>query len=266
VRKAFTLFFILSAGWLSNALASSLLNDAALQKMLLDEHIPEYHFQVIHTHPHDTHNFTEGLYFQNGLIYESTGLYGQSQLRMSELNTGKILKQYSLPQNFFGEGMTMLGNQIYQLTWREHAGLIYDPQTLIPQNQFSFAGEGWGLTARGNLLIMSNGSDVLSFIDPVHLKLTLTLKVRAGSKTIPYINELEYIDGMIYANVWPTSIILLISPENGKVQGWFSIQSLKPEHACLDCTANGIAYNEQDKVIYVTGKNWPVLYGIKLQI
>lgn len=239
-------------------------NELILKQILIDAHIPEYQYQIINTYYHDTRSFTEGLYFQDGLIYESTGLYGQSKLRKYELNNTKILKEYSLQKAYFGEGMTVLGEHLYQLTYREHIGFIYDKNSFQIKDKFSYPNEGWGLTTDDQQLIMSNGSDRLTFLDTLNMKVIRSLPVTACGKKISSLNELEYIDGMIYANVWPTSIIVIISPQNGNVQGWININALKPISSCFECVANGIAYNDKDKTVFVTGKNWPSLFAIKV--
>jgi len=241
-------------------------NENILKQLLIDAHIPQYQYQIIHTYPHDRNSFTEGLFFQNGYMYESSGLYGQSKIRMYTLNNTKPQKEYRLEHQYFGEGMTLLGDALYQLTYREHIGFIYDKNTLQLQNTFSYSTEGWGLTSNDGQLIMSNGSAILTFIDPHSMKPIRYLSVNAAGRTIHSLNELEYINGMIYANIWPTSIIVIISPENGNVRGWIDIHALKPKVSCLECVANGIAYNKDDNTLFVTGKNWPLLSAIKIYL
>ncbi len=237
-------------------------SEAKLIQKLQRANIPEYSWQILNTYPHDTSSFTEGLTFQDGFLYESTGLYGHSRLRKLDKNMN-VINEIKLTPNYFGEGMTLLNDNIYQLTYQEHAGFVYDKNTFASKNHFSYAGEGWGLTNDGKQLVMSNGSALLTWLDPINLKAQHQIQVKAGNTPIPSVNELEYIDNLIYANVWPTSIIIIITPQ-GSIKGWFNIKALKPAKACMDCVANGIAYDEQDKVIYVTGKNWPTLYAIKL--
>lgn len=236
----------------------------SLEHILLAAHVPQYKYEIINTYPHNKSNFTEGLTLNNGYLYESTGLYGKSKLQKIELNTGKVLQSYSLPLQYFGEGMTILGNQIYQLTYREKKSFVYDKTNFEVQKIFSYSGEGWGLTTNGQQLIMSNGSANLNFIDPQTFKVSRTLVVTVQNQKIQSLNELEYINGKIYANVWPTTIILIISPETGHVEGWFNIKALKPGCTSTDCVANGIAYNETDNTLLVTGKLWSYLYTIKI--
>lgn len=241
-------------------------NEGSLIQALRNAQIPEYQFEVLRIYPHDKRSFTQGLYFENGWIYESTGLYGRSAIKKIELSTGKTVKEQPLSGIYFGEGMTILNNEIYQITWKESTGFVYDKESFSVKKTFFHEKEGWGLTTDGQQLIMSNGTATLNFLDPINFQKTRTLIVNIGRLQIPMINELEYIDGMIYANIWQTSIIVIISPQDGKVQGWLNLSSnlaIKPP-GCFGCVANGIAYDEQEKVIYITGKNWPNLYSIKL--
>ncbi|MBX3709106.1 MAG: glutaminyl-peptide cyclotransferase [Gammaproteobacteria bacterium] len=245
---------------------SSITAQSSLEKILVSAHVPEYHYQIINTYPHNKNNFTEGLLLENGYLYESSGLYRKSRLQKIEVNSGKILQTHSLPPQYFAEGITIFGDQLYQLTYREQTGFIYDKNTFALQKTFHYTGQGWGLTTDNKQLIMSNGSATLSFIDPQTLKISHSLLVAAKDQPIQSLNELEYINGKIYANVWPTSIIIIISPENGRVEGWFNISALKPTSGCTsaDCVANGIAYNEMDDTLLVTGKLWSHLYAIKI--
>lgn len=241
---------------------------STLERTLINAKIPQYSFHIISTYPHDRRSFTEGLLLNNSYLYEGTGLYGQSKIRKVEMTTRKVVQEYSLSSHYFGEGITILGNQLYQLTYREHTGFVYDKNTFVLQKTFKYSTEGWGLTSDDKQLIMSNGSATISFIDPISLQKTRSIVVTVQDQKINSINELEYVAGKIYANVWPGSIILIISPENGKVEGWFDIQTLRPTSGCgsskTDCVANGIAYDEQNHNVIVTGKNWPYLYIIQL--
>jgi glutaminyl-peptide cyclotransferase len=239
-------------------------DDLILQQILSNAHIPEFHYQIINSYSHPINNFTEGLILRNGILYESIGLYGLSKLIKTDLNTGKILKEYLLPPQYFAEGITIQRDELIQLTYHEHTGFIYDINSFQLKKTFSYQSEGWGLTTNGKQLIMSNGSAALTFINPVTLKPIRSLLVTVNKNNINSLNALQFIDGMIYANIWPTSIIVIISPQNGKVAGWINIKALKPHSSCKECVANGIAYDEKNKVILVTGKNWPYLYAIKL--
>jgi len=196
-------------------------------------------------------------------MYESTGLYGKSRVFKTVLSTGEVVRKTPfLESRFFGEGMTVLNEDMYQLTWHEGKAFVYDKNSFAPKKNFLYAKQGWGLTSDGKYLIMSNGSATLAFRDPQSFKIVRTIPVTAGATQISSINELEYIEGMIYANIWPTSIIVIISPQTGEIQAWFSLKEKPP--ACADCVANGIAWNQQENLIYVTGKYWPNLYAIRI--
>lgn len=238
--------------------------ESQLEQLLVNAHIPEYHYQIISSYPHDKHSFTEGLVLANDYIYESSGLYGQSTLRKIQMNTGKILKEYSLPPHYFAEGITLLEDQIYQLTYHEQTGFVYDINSFQVKNTFSYQSEGWGLTTDGHQLIMSNGSAAVSFINPRTFKLERTVPVTVEKNKIDSLNELEFINGRIFANIWPTSIIVVFSPQDGKVTGWLNIKALKPGSSCMECVANGIAFDARNNLVLVTGKNWPYLYALKL--
>lgn len=241
---------------------------SSLERILLNAKIPQLQFQIINSFPHDRHSFTEGLVLENSYLYESTGLYGYSKLRKIEMTTGKVVQEYNLNPHYFGEGITIFNNKIYQLTYREHTGFVYDKTTFALQKTFNYSTEGWGLTSDDKQLIMSNGSATLSFIDPTSLQKTHSIVVNVKGQKISSINELEYVNGKIYANVFPGSIIIIISPDNGQVEGWFDIKKLRPTSGCIfeatDCVANGVTYDEQNNTVIVTGKNWPNLFEIKL--
>ena len=208
-------------------------SESTLQQILMNAHVPEYQYQVINTYSHDIHSFTEGLFFKMELCMKVPDCMEQSRLHKMEMNTGKILKEYTLSQGYFGEGITVLREQLYQLTYREHTGFIYDKNSLQFKNTFSYPHQGWGLTTDGQQLIMSNGSYTLSWLDPLSLKSMQSIPVTVNDEKINSINELEYINGMIYANVWPTSIILVISPQNGKSARLDKYQIIKSVQAAL---------------------------------
>lgn len=240
--------------------------DSRLQQLLIRDKVPEYRYEIINISSHDSHNFTEGLALENGYLYESTGLYKQSRLIQQEINSGKIVREISLSPQYFGEGITILGNYLYQLSYREQTGFVYDKNTFKLIKQFKYKNQGWGITADDHQLIMSNGSSTLVFIDPNTLKPVSSLSVKTPHHKISSLNELEYIHHKIFANVWPTSIIVIISPETGDVEGWINLRALKPSSDCpsMECVANGIAYNEDSNTLLITGKYWPHLYTIKL--
>lgn len=239
---------------------------SALKQKLINAHIPEYRYEVISTRPHNHSYFTEGLEYDGTILYESIGNYGKSKLIKMNLATGQVIKEINIPTKYFAEGITVFNNQIYQLTYRERTGFIYNKDTLALVKTFAVNSDGWGLTNNGSQLIMSNGSSVLNYIDPVTLKVTRTLNVTVDNQPVNYLNELEYIDGKIFANIWPSSLIVIIDPQSGKVTGWFDIKALNPKLVCkpAECIANGIAYNAQDKTLLLTGKYWPTIYVVKI--
>lgn len=245
---------------------STVLTDADLQQLLFNQKIPQYSYRLIAAYSHDTNSFTEGLILQDDFLYESTGLYANSKIRKFSLKTGDMVKEFLLPKKYFAEGITIIGDNIYQLTYKEHAGFIYDKRTLKLKKTFFYPHEGWGLTNDGIQLIMSNGSAILSFINPQTFKIEKNLWVAAGKIPIYYLNELEYVQGKIYINVWPTSIVILVSPKTGQVLGWINLKKLKlVSHGMFDYAANGIAFNEKNNTLFVTGKNWAYLYEIKIE-
>jgi glutaminyl-peptide cyclotransferase len=239
---------------------------SSLEQWLAHSKAPIYDFKIVHIYPHDGNNFTEGLLLENDYLYESAGLYQQSKLEKKDFITGKVLREYVLPTNYFAEGITIIGNHIYQLTYKEHTGFVYDKNIFQLEKIFHYSTEGWGLTSDGKQLIMSDGSAQLFFIDPNTFRITRTILVKDQNQTVNFLNELEYIQGKIYANIWPTDIIAIISPDNGKVLGWINIKSLNTRANCAvdNCVSNGIAYREKSDSLLVTGKNWLHMYEIKL--
>lgn len=240
----------------------------SLQQLLTSSNTPQYDYDIIKTLPHDKKSFTEGLLIDEGYLYESIGLYGVSALRKIDLSTGAILKEYALPTEYFAEGITILGNQLYQLTYKERTGFVYDKKTFKVDKTFSYSTQGWGLTTDGQQLIMSDGSDKLTFINPQTLQITGYLSVTDNKHRPVYaLNELEYVNGKVFANVWPTEIIIIISLQTGIIEGWINIAALKPQPGCMttDCVANGIAYDNKANALYVTGKHWPSLYLINIK-
>lgn len=223
-------------------------------------------FKVVHEYPHDPKAFTQGLIYLDGALYESTGLNGHSSLRKVQLETGKVLKEYDLPDNYFAEGLTSWNRTLVQLTWMAHVAFVYNRSDFKTERQFSYEGEGWGLTGDGRHLIMSDGSDSLRYLDPGSFRVIKTLKVTDGSEALRNINELEYIRGMIYANIWQTDEIAEISPETGKVAAWIDLGGLlsAADRAVPTDVLNGIAYDPETGRLFVTGKLWPKLFEIKL--
>ena len=227
---------------------------------------PVYTYTIVNTYPHDQGAFTEGLVFDNGVLYEGTGLNGQSHLRKVELTTGKVLQDRALPDQFFGEGITIFDNQIFQLTWQSHTGFIYDKNSFDPIKQFAYPTEGWGITHDKTHLIMSDGTSTLYILDPHTLERTGQISVYDTNGPVMRLNELEYVGGEIYANVWMTDRIARIDPQSGRVTGWIDLQGIisPAERRNSDAVLNGIAYDAANNRLFVTGKLWPKLFEIRL--
>ncbi len=229
--------------------------------------VPVYGYEVVNTWPHDPNAFTQGLIYRDGFLFESTGLVGQSSLRKVDLKTGKVLKKVDVPSQYFAEGMTLLGGRIYQLTWRNKRGFIYEPETFNKIGEFSFDGEGWGLTDDGQNLILSDGSNEIRFIDPATFRIVRSIRVYDRNRPLRDLNELEYVKGEIYANVWHTDRIARIDPQTGGILGWIDLKNLLPADELTDEEAvlNGIAYDGAGDRLFVTGKLWPKLFEIRLK-
>jgi glutamine cyclotransferase len=218
-------------------------------------------------YPHDPGAFTEGLIYDNGVLYEGTGIIGQSSLRRVELKTGRVEQIVQLPPPFFGEGVAVLGDRVFQLTWRSNVGFVYDKATFQSMRRFNYDTEGWGLTTDGKSLIMSDGTRTLYYLDPNTLQVTGKVQVKGGPATIAdmRLNELEYVKGEVYANVWPTDFIVRIDPESGEVVGWANLAGILSSDESKGVDAlNGIAYDFVDDKLFVTGKYWPTMFEIKL--
>ena len=228
--------------------------------------IPVYTYNIVNTYPHDRSAFTQGLVFEDGFLYEGTGLYGQSTLRRVELETGDILQIRGLPDQFFGEGITVYGNEIIQLTWQSNVGFVYDKNSFDLLQQFNYSTEGWGITHDGERLIMSDGTSKLHFLDPQTFEEIGQLAVFDDNGPVTRLNELEYVQGEIYANVWQTDRIARISPATGRVVGWIDLEGIltaEDRSEPVD-VLNGIAYDADTDRLFVTGKLWPKLFEIDL--
>lgn len=240
---------------------------ASLGMALAQPEVPVWGFRIVNTYPHDPRAFTQGLVYHNGYLYEGTGLYGQSSLRKVELKTGRVLQSRALPQKYFGEGIALFQNRFYQLTWQNQEGFIYDLGFKLV-GRFTYQTEGWGLTHDGQRLIMSDGSAQLFFLNPRTLKRERTLTVRAGGQPVTRINELEYIQGRIWANLWQTGRIAIIDSQSGQVEAWLDLSGLsllaQARNPNPDAVLNGIAYDHQNQRIFVTGKLWPFLFEIEI--
>ena len=223
--------------------------------------------RVVNVYPHDPDAFTQGLVFHKGYIYEGTGLPGQSSIRKVELKTGRVLKRQSLAAEHFGEGITICRNRLIQLTWQSHTAFVYDLQSFRLLQTFSYPTEGWGITCDGNYLIMSDGTAVLRFLDARTYKMVKQIEVRDRGNILSNINELEFVRGEIYANVWGTGYIVRISPRTGQVLGWIDLRDLYRYVGAgrnID-VLNGIAYDARGDRLFVTGKYWPNLFEIRLE-
>jgi glutaminyl-peptide cyclotransferase len=227
--------------------------------------VRQYSYEVVNSYPHSPEDFTQGLVYADDKLYESTGLYGRSAISIKALDSGRTLNSRLLSERYFGEGLTVIGDRLVQLTYLEQTGFIYDRSSLQVLEKFRYKGEGWGLTYDGRHLIMSNGSSRLQFMDPVDHKRQRKMTVRRGETEVAGLNELEYIEGKIYANVWQQDMILEIDPVTGQVTGEIDLSELALQHDVTPETVlNGIAYNPRNRTLLVTGKLWPALYEIKL--
>jgi glutamine cyclotransferase len=225
-----------------------------------------YTYEIINVFPHDRGAFTQGLVFEEGLLYEGTGLRGASTLRKVELETGLVQQQYDLPEQYFGEGITVYGDKIVQLTWQSNIGFVYDKDEFSLLDTFNYPTEGWGLTYDGERLIMSDGTPTLHFLDPDTFKEIGQVQVHYEHGPVGRLNELEYVDGQVLANVWTTDLIARIEPQTGQVTAWIDLSGLlEPEDRELGVDVlNGIAYDAENDRLLVTGKWWPKLFEIVL--
>jgi len=226
--------------------------------------IPVYTYQIVNTFPHDRQVYTQGLAFDNGILYEGTGGYGSSVLRKVDLESGGVLQEYRLPAKYFGEGITLCGDTLVQLTWQSHAGFVYDKNSFKLLREFSYPTEGWGITYDGNRIIMSDGTARLYFLDPENYNTTGYVEAHDENGPVNMLNELEYVGGRIFANVWTTDKIVIIDPVEGGVTGWIDLSGLKEKghfNSSVD-VLNGIAYDTKSNRMFVTGKLWPLLFEI----
>jgi glutaminyl-peptide cyclotransferase len=229
---------------------------------------PIYGYQVVRTYPHDKAAYTEGFFYLDGYFYEATGTTGESTIRKVDMNTGKVLQKVDLPPPDYGEGIVNWKNRLMELTWQSHHGFIYDLKTFKKLGQFDYPGEGWALTADNRHIYMSDGTATLRVLDPATLKQVGKIDVTAAGRPVPNLNELEWVKGEIYANVWLTDSIVRIDPATGKVTGVIDLTGLgpKPEEKVdpANDVLNGIAYDAAHDRLFVTGKRWPLIYEIKL--
>ncbi|MEO1136071.1 MAG: glutaminyl-peptide cyclotransferase [Pseudomonadota bacterium] len=229
---------------------------------------PEYFtYRILETYPHDTNAFTQGLFFEDGVLFESTGQYGQSSLRRVDKESGEVVQKRRLPQSIFGEGSTVVGDDIFVLSWREGTAFRFDEDDFTLEQSYGYEGEGWGLTFDGEALIMSDGTATLRFVDPRSFEVSRRMTVTLRGRPLPQLNELEYVDDQIFANVWQTNAIVRIDPSSGVVTGIVDMRGLLAEEDFVPGETdvlNGIAWNGEDNILYVTGKNWPKLFKVEL--
>lgn len=224
-----------------------------------------YAYRVIRSYPHDRNAFTQGLVYADGFLYEGTGLYGHSTLRMVNLSSGRVVREIALAPSFFGEGVAVLDDRIVQFTWRSHTGFVYDRKTFEPVGKFFYDYEGWGATICKDKLVVSDGTSLLHFWDTRPFRETKTMRIHDGGRPVEGLNELECVKGDIYANVWPTNYIVVINPETGSVKGWLDMQGLLSGADARGADVlNGIAWDEKEDRLFVTGKLWPRIYEIKV--
>ena len=251
--------------------------DAAIEKamtwekrryedVLTQKNIPVYGYRIINEFDRDETSFTEGMIMRDGILYESAGLWDQSRLVAIDIWTGEIQSRLDLKPLYFAEGITLLGDEIFQLTYQSCIGFVYHKDDLHLKRTFNFPSQGWGLTSDGNQLIMSNGSAILLFIDPETMQTNRSVIVADRVGTVGNLNELEYINGEIFANIYKSTLIARISPETGSVTGWIDMSGINPEPAILKdpFVLNGIAYDEETGHLFITGKCWPKVYEIEL--
>jgi glutaminyl-peptide cyclotransferase len=231
-----------------------------------DKSVPEYTFEIVRQFPHDANAFTQGFAYRDGYFYEGTGLKGHSSLRQVRIATGEVIRKVDLPLEYFGEGIALLGNEAVELTWQSHIGFAYDLGDFHRLRSFSYPGEGWGITEDGHNFFLSDGTAEIRILDGGTFAEKRRLRVHDGSKAIDQLNELEFVEGEIYANIWHQDRIARISPQTGEVVGWIdmkgllsSIYQLQPE-----AVLNGIAYDREYKRLFVTGKLWPKIFEIRV--
>jgi glutamine cyclotransferase len=237
---------------------------AALGSRLASADAPVYQIDVLASFPHDPQAFTQGLVIANGQLYEGTGRNGLSMLRRVNLETGEVQQRQSLSARYFGEGITILDGKVYQLTWQSHLGFVYDLATFKLEKTFFYSGEGWGITHDGSRLIVSDGTANLRFFDPDTLKETGSVPVTEEGRAVDRLNELEYINGEVWANVWYTDQIVRIDPQTGEIRSRIDLSGLNQQRG-VDDVLNGIAWDNETGRLFVTGKLWSTLYEIKLR-
>ena len=239
--------------------------ESAQSPLRADATAPVFGYAVQRTYPHDAEAFTQGLEYVGGYLYESTGLNGRSSIRKVTLETGKVLRQRAIPPDYFGEGITIWKSALIELTWQSQVAFVYDRDTFEPRRTFTYTGEGWGLTHDATNLIMSDGTADLRFLDPETFKERRRITVTDGGRPVPRLNELEYVKGQVFANIWTTDDIVRIDPASGRVLGRIDLRGLLPDSQTASDVLNGIAYDQARDRLFVTGKLWPKLFEIKIR-
>lgn len=231
-----------------------------------DSRAQQVSYEVVSSYPHDPTSFTQGLLWHDGALYEGTGLKGESRLRKLEFPSGRVLKEVSLAAEFFGEGLALVDSRLIQLTWQSHKGFVYDLETFRQLQEFAYDTEGWGLTYDGTSLILSDGSNDLFYLDPQTFKPIRKLAVTMNGKPLSELNELEFIEGEIWANVWQTDLIVRIDPSTGRVTSFLNLKGIlaPSDKTGREDVLNGIAYDSERKRIFITGKLWPRIFEIRI--
>lgn len=227
--------------------------------------LPVFGYTVVHTFPHDRDAFTQGLQVVDGVFYEGTGLNGRSSIRRVKIDTGEVLQKRDVPAQYFGEGITVRGNELFELTWQSGVALVYDKQTFMPKRQHTYIGEGWGLTQDTSSLIMSDGTEFLRFLDPATFAEKKRIRVTAAGQPLKELNELEYVKGEVFANVWQTDFVARVDPATGIVNGYIDFRGLlTPREREGTDVLNGIAYDEATDRLFITGKLWPRVFEVRV--
>ena len=239
--------------------------DSLQSPLRADATAPILGYSVQRTYPHDSNAFTQGLEYVGGYLYEGTGLNGRSSIRKVQLETGKVLRQRAIASDYFGEGITIWKSALIELTWQSQVASVYDRDTFKPRRMFTYMGEGWGLTHDATNLIMSDGTADLRFLDPQTFRERRRVTVTDGGRPVPRLNELEYVKGQVFANIWTTDDIVRIDPVTGGVLGRIDLRGLLPDPQTASDVLNGIAYDQAGDRLFVTGKLWPKLFEIKIR-
>jgi glutaminyl-peptide cyclotransferase len=227
--------------------------------------VPTFGYTIVHTYPHDRDAFTQGLQVVDGVFYEGTGRNGHSSIRKVKIDTGEVLQKRDVPEQYFGEGVTVRGNELFQLTWQSGVAFVYDKATFAPKRQYKYQGEGWGLTQDRTSLLMSDGTEYIRVLDPATFSQRKRIRVMAAGSPLKSLNELELVRGELLANIWPTDYVARIDPATGVVNGYIDFRGLlSPREREATDVLNGIAYDEPTDRLFITGKLWPRVYEVRI--